>query len=167
MTKPQPLRTVLERFPYGVFVVAASPAEGDLIAIVATWIMQVSFVPPLIAVALEKDGDLAKALGRDRRFTVSLVPEHGIPIAQEVLKAGPRISGPRAQAIFSGATTGAPKLLGSAGVLGCRVCDLHDSGDHLLVIAVIEDCESPHGVEILSLKQTGWKYRKKDSGTTV
>jgi flavin reductase (DIM6/NTAB) family NADH-FMN oxidoreductase RutF len=167
MTKPDPISTVLERIPYGVFVAATSPADSEIFAIIATWVMQVSFTPPLIAIALENEGELARMIEHHGTFSLSLVPEHGIPTAKKVLKAGPRFVEGRGAAIFAKTVSGIPKLTENAGVLECRVLVVHDTGDHLLTVAAVEGCESPHAAEMLPLKQTGWKYRKKKTNPTT
>ena len=79
---------VMELFPYGIYIMAVS-AEAQVGAIIATWVTQVSFVPPLVAVAVEKEGSFLGLVTAAKQFSLSLLPAEGIEVAKHVLKYGP------------------------------------------------------------------------------
>jgi flavin reductase (DIM6/NTAB) family NADH-FMN oxidoreductase RutF len=64
--------------------------------------------------------------------------------------------------LFSQTARGIPHLVEHAGVLECSTLHVHEAGDHLLAIAVVTGCEPATAVDMLTLKDTGWKYRKKN-----
>lgn len=157
---------VLERFPYGVYVVAVSSSPHELTAIIATWVTQVSFSPPMVAVSLETGGTLARELVPSTLFSLSSVSDNGLSSAKAVLKTGPRFSTDVAHPLFAESPSGVPIFLDSIGVLECRVVGLHEAGDHHVVVAEVVRAASAGPGEPLTLKQTGWKYRKKRTAST-
>ena len=167
MSDWDPTQAILDRFPYGIFVVACGDPDQDVTAIVATWLTQISFSPPLVAVSLEKDGIPAGEISRSGRFSISLVPGKGIALARAILKSGPRFVRAHRDAMFLNTPSGVPVLRGSAGALECHVKQLHEAGDHLLVVAEVAGGESAPSLEMLSLKETGWKYRNTRKPSTT
>jgi flavin reductase (DIM6/NTAB) family NADH-FMN oxidoreductase RutF len=160
MNQDEILRAIFERFPYGIFVVATNSGD-DVYGILATWVMQVSFEPPLIAISVEKGGVFSEALKRSGLFSLSLVRSQDIRVAKGVLKAGPVIEGSEVRDDFVFSAEGVPALKESAGILTCRITHMHDSGDHLLIVAEATSGEPADLAEMMTLRETGWKYRRK------
>ncbi len=157
------IRSVLERFPYGIFIVATHGGSGGVLAVVATWVSQVSFDPALIAVSLEKGGVLATALQESGEFSLNIVPSAGIETAKLLLKSGPRLEGVQAKEIFGRSEEGVPVLRESAGVLLCHIHRVVEAGDHDLILAEVTRADAEGSMQPLSLQETGWKYRQKSS----
>ena len=160
MNKDETVRAIFERFPYGIFVVATS-SDAGVLGIMATWVMQVSFEPPLVAISVEKGGAFAKALTRSGGFSISLVRVHDTRVARGVLKSGPVIEGSEARNDFVLSPDGVPALRESAGILECRITQIHDAGDHLLIVAEAASALLADSGEMMTLRETGWKYRRK------
>jgi flavin reductase (DIM6/NTAB) family NADH-FMN oxidoreductase RutF len=160
MTEDAVVRTTLERFPYGIFV-AATRSEKGVVGILATWVMQVSFEPPLVAISVEKGGEFAEALALSGSLSLSLVRVGDIRVAKGVLKSGSAIEGSDARDDFVVSEEGVPALKESAGVLACRITQTHDAGDHLLIVAEVSSGSSGTAGEMMTLRETGWKYRRK------
>ena len=157
------VRLILERFPYGVFVVATTSPEGEVLGILATWVTQVSFEPPLIAVSVETGGNFGQALGRSGQFSLNLLRSGDLRLAREILKSGPRLEEHGARKEFMIAPGGTPVLQESAGALLCRVTQMHEAGDHQLIVAEVTGGFDSQGMESMTLRETGWKYRRKNS----
>jgi flavin reductase (DIM6/NTAB) family NADH-FMN oxidoreductase RutF len=160
MNNDDVLRGIFERFPYGIFVVATSSDNG-ILGILATWVMQVSFEPPLVAISVEKGGVFAEALLRSGRFSLNLVRPEDIRVAKGVLKSGLLIERSDVRDDFLVTPEGVPALRESAGILECRITQTHDSGDHLLIVAEADAGVPADSAEMMTLRETGWKYRRK------
>jgi len=160
MNKEEALRTVFESFPYGIFVVATG-SDAGVLGIVATWVMQVSFEPPMVAISVEKGGVFAEALKRSGNFSLALVRSQDSRVAKGILKWGPQIEGSDVRNDFVVSPAGVPGLKESAGILECRITQTHDAGDHLLVVAEATAGAPADSGEIMTLRETGWKYRRK------
>ena len=163
MSEDPTVRALFERFPCGVFILSLPGPGESLMGIVATWVMQVAFEPPLVAVSVEREGALAEALQRAGRFSLNLVRSDDISTAKGVLKHGPDLAGSEIGEAFRLTGEGLPVLRNGAGHLACQTTQIHEAGDHLLVVAEVVRGESPGPSEILTLRETGWKYRKKNS----
>ena len=157
------VRSVLEQFPYGIFILAAHTQEQGVSAIVATWVMQVSFTPPLVAVSLERDGTMLPEIMREGRFSINCVPADGIALAKSILKSGPAFARELADQLFATGSSDVPMLRGAAGVLDCQSRNVHEAGDHVLIIAEVVGGEATRLTEMLDLKRTGWRYRSRDT----
>lgn len=67
------LTATMGRIPSGLFVLTAVHHRKRL-AMVASWIMQADFSPPLVTVALRRDRPLAKALEAGAECVVNILP---------------------------------------------------------------------------------------------
>jgi len=64
---------VMEQLPYGLYIIGSRSPEGEPNAMMADWVMQVSFEPRLVAVAFEKDAHTLENIRTDRVFTVNML----------------------------------------------------------------------------------------------
>ena len=75
-TEDDDIREAMHEFPYGIYVIGTT-RDGQPNAMIADWVMQISFQPRLIAVGFERD---SSSLGRIREhgsFTVNLLNREG------------------------------------------------------------------------------------------
>ena len=66
---------VMDQMPYGLYIVGTHDSEGEPNGMMADWVMQVSFQPRLVAVALELDARTLANIRATGRFSVALLPE--------------------------------------------------------------------------------------------
>ncbi len=72
---------ILEKITYGFYIVTTrvrreelSTREKDYIAAgTVSWLMQSSFEPPMLTVAIQKDSDLNETMGRSGVFAVNIL----------------------------------------------------------------------------------------------
>ena len=152
------IESILERLPYGLFTVVSR--EGDTpAAMVATWIMQVSFTPPLLAVAVERDSRMRRCIEASGTFSVNLMPEDGIDLAREVIRSTNR--GPdNAGKLFRTPASGGLYLRGALASIACRLVTQVETGDHILFVGEVTEGEEQKGGSPLLLHDTGWRYRR-------
>ena len=151
---------VLELIPYGLYVVG-SLHDGEPAAIVANWLMQVSFAPPCVAIAVEADSRMRAYIGASGFFSVNILPSGSRATARAFLKApegkGETIGGRP----FVRGKNGTPYLPEANASFECRVRDTFDVPDHVLFVGEVVDAVlRKEGENVLTLRETGWRYRK-------
>lgn len=157
-----PIKDVLNRLPYGFYSITTR--SGDEVNImVANWLMQSSFEPRLVTLALQKTSYSHGLIEDGRVFAVNLFAVED----QEAIKAftSSRKKDPDKvkNANFEpGPETGCPILESAAAYLECRVRQIVDvGGDHDLVVGEIVSAgvRKPGEVEdTLTLLDIGWSY---------
>jgi flavin reductase (DIM6/NTAB) family NADH-FMN oxidoreductase RutF len=151
---------VTELFPYGIYIMSASAGE-QVAAIIATWVTQVSFEPPLVAVAVEEEGGFLGQIIAAKQFSLSLLPEDGIEVAKYVLKNGPLFPLETEGLPFVNGENAPPRPAGAHSTINCRVRETYPAGDHVLVLGEITGAKVQGSGPVLTLQDTGWKYRRK------
>jgi flavin reductase (DIM6/NTAB) family NADH-FMN oxidoreductase RutF len=153
------LKHALEKIPYGLMVLGSESDTGAA-GMVATWITQVSFKPPLMAAAIEIGSSMRSNIEKSGYFSVNLLPAGGKGVAKDFLKShtatGKRIQGHE----FETAKNGSPFLKEAAAAIECRVIEHFKTGDHLLFVGEVVDVVVNGEQDILTLKETGWKYQR-------
>ncbi len=132
------LRAVRRRWASGVAVVTTRESDGFRGSTVSAF-AAVSLEPPLILVCLDRSGRMSDLVPGAGVFAVSLLDRD-----QEFLAERFAGRAPLPDTWFSGvphrvAANGCPILDGAHAWLACRVVDIHDGGDHVVVIGSVED----------------------------
>ena len=68
------LGEAMDQMPYGLYIVG-SESDGEVNGMMADWVMQVSFKPRLVAMALENDAHTLENVRGRRFFTVNFLPQ--------------------------------------------------------------------------------------------
>ncbi|MGB5874024.1 MAG: flavin reductase family protein [Bacteroidota bacterium] len=151
------IRCVLEMFPYGLFVVG-SMTENSPVAIIANWATQVSFRPPLVALAIEEDSKMRRSIEQSGFFSINLLPAGATETARKFARSSSQQSREEPKLIL--AESGIPFVEEAVGSIGCRMVQTLTTGDHLTVVGeVVEARGGEEGGNVLTLKETGWRYR--------
>lgn len=123
----------LGRVPSGLFVLTARGPKGQETGMLASWVQQCGFDPPLVSVAVNKDRYLLGWLVDGAAFGVSVIPEGGKELVKHFAK-GFAPDEPAFAGVFVERHTGSAPLLSAAhAVLDCRVVGRTDAGDHVLI----------------------------------
>ena len=123
---------------HGIYMLTT--ARGDEInGMIASWVCQVSYGPPLVAVAVHPD-----------RYSHALIEKSGV-FALHALKKGQadlldRFKGPDPAAKFDGldwqpGRTGCPLLATCAALLECRVREALAPGNHTIFVGEVVHAE--------------------------
>jgi 3-hydroxy-9,10-secoandrosta-1,3,5(10)-triene-9,17-dione monooxygenase reductase component len=138
-------RTVLGHFASGVAVVTGM--EGaEPVGFTCQSFFSLSIDPPLIAIAPGRSSTSWPRIAPSGRFSVNILSD-----GQEHLARGFAASGTEK---FSGVgwtpgLTGAPRLADALAWLDCQIADVHEAGDHLLVIGAVKALEGGRGEPLL------------------
>ena len=144
-------KKVLQMIPYGAYVVGTKTEGGEDHLMFLTWILQTSFKPVLVALALLQESRTLANVRRSKAFAVSVLREGMEDLAQNVLdEAHDKVKTARS-------TSGLPVVSGAAGWIECRLVDVLEQGDHRVVLAEVVDAGAGEG-KPLSLDALGWHY---------
>ena len=159
MPENDTIKNILRMFSYGLFVAASASPDGPRAATVS-WVMQASFEPRSIIVAMRRSTAICQAVQGSQRFALHVVGAHQPDFAKAFFKAplgaGGEIGGYR----YGLSERGVPILGAAAAWLECEVTEeANESGDHAIFIASIVDGDAPiPGMEALALRDTPWHY---------
>jgi flavin reductase (DIM6/NTAB) family NADH-FMN oxidoreductase RutF len=165
------LHDLMELMPYGLYIVG-SRNDGDVDAMMADWVMQVSFEPRLVAVALENDARTLENVETTGVFSVNFLSQDQASMslaerfAQPYYDAKIRGRGATTVAVHHKldnvshtlSPTGCPVLSGAMGWFDCRVEQRIPIGDHTLVVGRVLDGGLSRDGEVLTSAYTGWNY---------
>lgn len=123
------------------------------------WVTQISFEPPLIAVAVENDAHSLPMLRESRAFALSVFPAGSRSLAGKLGRSSANVPNKlEGVAHHPGVATGAPILNEATGWVECRITTELPSGDHVLMLAEVVEAGVQSDAETLTLKETGFRY---------
>lgn len=167
-----PIERAMLALSYGVHVIGSCAEDGTLNAMLADWVMQVSFKPRLIACAIENDARTLRFIRETESFTVNLLHhQDGAAIARQVVMPaeGSKIRGRSEEAsalivnklagLHHGIhDNGCPVLDDSLGWLACDAEQFLPTGDHTIVVGRVTDGAVLRTGEMLIERELGWEY---------
>jgi flavin reductase (DIM6/NTAB) family NADH-FMN oxidoreductase RutF len=130
--------------PYGIYVLAVKQ-EREPLAMIVSWVSQVSFSPPLLMVALRRNRQALPAIQEKGRFSLALLRKD-----QEAWM--PQFKGKSQEALSSFFLK---KCLAS---WECRLISTFDTGDHTLCIGQALSASASGGGEPLTTLNYGKTY---------
>ena len=168
----EPIEKALLALSYGVHVIGSHSGDGELNAMLADWVMQVSFKPRLLSVAIENDARTLRFIRETKVFSVNLLLEKdGLEIARAVVmpSEGKKVRGRTGEAAtaiidklagieYGIHDNGCPVLDRSLGWLTCDAEQFVTAGDHTIVIGRVTDGEVLRVGEMLIERDLGWEY---------
>lgn len=125
---------LFRRLTTGVYVVGVAH-DGRANAFTAAWITEVSFDPPLLALAVNPEHASYPLLKESGAFVVSVLREGQLELARHFGTQSGRDVDKLAGCRATPSGSGAPVLLEAAAYLECRVIGSMPAGDHELVVA--------------------------------
>ena len=151
--------SALGRIPSGIFILTTNH-EGRSTGMLASWVQQAGFEPPMLTVAVRRDRYVADWINASRKFTLNQVAAGN----KSLLKHFGRGFGPE-EAAFAGITLrggsqDGPILAGAMAYLQCEVAGSIDGGDHRLYLATVVKGERiDHDAEpMIHLRKSGLHY---------
>ena len=158
-TKTKAMHETLRQIPYSLFAIGVGATPQQENAFMASWVMQCSFEPPLIAIGVRKDAISHKLLKETGVFTVNLLSRNQISLARRLVKPAHRAGDKLGQISHFEEETGAPLLRDSIAFLECRIVSSLDSvGDHCLFVGEVVNAEQRSNETPLSCADIGWNY---------
>lgn len=142
-----PVAAVLGRIPSGIYILTASEAPPQSsgtsheTGMLASWVMQAGFEPPMVTVAVRIGRYLVDWLTAGRPFALNVVGHEQHDLLKHFGK-GFEIGQPAFAGIeVARSTGGLPVLADALGHLECQPRSHIDSGDHRIFLAEISSAE--------------------------
>ena len=170
MPEQDDIKAVMDEMPYGLYIIGSRMGD-EVNAMMADWVMQVSFVPRLVAVSFENDAQTLTNVRDSSVFTVNLLPQESMELAARFAQPyhGDKVKGrPEAEAAklhrklegipYTQSARGGPILEDAMAWLECEAEQFLPAGDHTLVIARVLDGRVLKPAEPLTSTYTGWTY---------
>ncbi|MCK9518180.1 MAG: flavin reductase family protein [Dehalococcoidia bacterium] len=160
------------KLAYGVHVIGSRSASGEMNAMLADWVMQVSFMPRLVVAAIENDARTLRFIRETNVFSVNLLHQKdGREIARQVVMPSEarKVKGrpdemqsliveKLANIPYGVHENGCPVLDQSLGWFTCDAEEFVPAGDHTLVIGRVTDGDVVREGEMLTERELGWEY---------
>lgn len=157
-------KRVLRVLEYNLFIVGVRNPEvrdeaHDLNAYLGSWLTQISFHPPLLAVAVRKDGRSYGMIRDSGVLAVSFLAQSQKAIASAFLRDVVFGPGTMHGIAYRRGATGAPWFPALAGAVECEVRHEWDRGDHSLFVVEVVDAHAGEAEgSPLTTHGTGWHY---------
>jgi hypothetical protein len=158
--------TMLGRIPSGLFVVTWREDSADR-GMLASWIMQAGFRPPMVTIAVASSRDLLAAIERGVPFVVNVLGESQRPLLARFSRPAGAGDDPFAGLTVERTPGGTAAIGGGVGWMECRAAgtigEPHDggvaAGDHAVVLAAITAASTgPASAPLVHLRRNGLRY---------
>ena len=151
-------KQVLRSLVYGLYALGVKRGAGAHMMTV-NWLTQVSFEPPMLAVAIEREAQSLPLVRDAGAFAISVFESGARQLAGKLGRSSASVANKmEGVAHHPGPTTGAPLLDAASGWLECRVVAEHAAGDHVLVVAEVIEAGHQREGDTLTLRETGFRY---------
>ena len=158
MSEPTPLARALGRMPCGLYIVTAMTEDGPL-GFVASFVTQVGFDPPTVAVAIGKDRPHLEAIRSAGCFGVSILDDESRGLMGAFFKKYPEGETALDHVDSLPAPAGSRVFEQAVAWLECEVSGEHEAGDHVVVFGVVESGEIQREAEpALHTRKDGLGY---------
>jgi len=151
--------SALGKIPSGLFILTARHGDHET-GMLASWVQQCSFEPPLLTVAVKSGRFLLDWLLPEAPFAINILPDSGKAFVAHFGK-GFEPGEPAFEGIGVDRYPGlAPVLTAALAVLHCRVVkQLETSGDHRLIVGQVLAGQMLHeGKPAIHIRKSGLHY---------
>ena len=157
-----PIKDALKIMPYGFYSITSK--NGDEVnAMVANWVIQASFTPRHVALALAKKSHTYQIIPHGRVFAVNIFNKADQDALIAFSKSTEKNPDKMKNAQYTPAPeTGCPVLEGASAYVECRVINVVDSGgDHVIIVGEVVGAGMMKDIsidDVLTLPHIGWSY---------
>jgi len=130
-------KTVLRMIPYGIYVLTADDAKGNVAAATVNWVTQTAFAPPLVIVGVKADSGTYKTVKAAQAFALNMLGEEHKSLAFTFFRPVDLTDGKLSGQAFRKGETGPPILIDAPGAIECRVTAIVEQGDHHIVVGEV------------------------------
>lgn len=142
----------------GVYIVTLGQGK-DAQGMLATWIIQVAFQPPMLSMAIQKERDILKLLVGGARFCVNTLSKKNMDVFKAFARPYKEGEDRFADLKLEENIASAPVFAEAIAYLECVVKDLIEAGDHVLVLSEITGGRQLNEDEpMLHTRKNGFQY---------
>lgn len=152
------LAAALGRIPSGLFVLTARRGDSET-GMLASWVQQCAFDPPLVSVAVRRERPINDWLTPDAPFTLNVLDDTQTDMIVHFGK-GFELGQPAFEEVdVERPDNGDPVLAEALAYLRCRVTSSCPAGDHILYIArVVAGRILNEGHPMVHIRKSGMHY---------
>lgn len=155
---PKIKQKVLRLLSNGMYVIT-SRSGGRFGAATITWVSQASFKPPLLMVALRKDGSVYQCLLESRVAVLHILDAGQRDLAQKFFAATEESQGTLNGEPYVEGKTHAPILAQLGAYIECKVVEIVEQyGDHAVAILEAVDAAIHKEIKPLTVTDSPWQY---------
>ena len=129
-------RDIWGGFVTGVTVITTD-CDGWLHGMTANGVTSLSLDPTLIIVCPSKKSHMSSYLKRGREFTLNILSEKQEAVANYFACASAQRVLPKLEFVTWPAAGSVPRLCQCLGAVACRVSEIHEGGDHWIVVGEV------------------------------
>jgi 3-hydroxy-9,10-secoandrosta-1,3,5(10)-triene-9,17-dione monooxygenase reductase component len=146
MSDTKEFRRCLGRFATGVTVVTCCDSDGSPCGITANSFSSVSLDPPLILWNIAKVSNSLKAYLDAEHFAVNVLTAEQKDLSSHFAKSDHTLFD---EVAYELSPDGAPLLPGTLANFECRTHQIHDCGDHYIIVGEVTGFRSGEGEPLL------------------
>jgi len=152
-----PLALALAQIPSGCCILTAA-ADSVATGMLASWVQQAAFEPPMVTVALKRGRPIETLIERSGKLTLNVIGEDPTRLFKHFGK-GFALDQLAFTGLFTTSTPYGVELAESAGVLSGRVIQRVEAGDHSVYLVEIDAGHIPTpGRPYVHLRKSGFSY---------
>ncbi len=145
--------------------VVTSSYEGTVSGFVASWITQVSFVPPLVMVAINPLHYSYELVTRSNAFALNLLRTDQAELVDWFGKRSGKSVDKLTATAYELGTTGVPLLKDCLASIECTVMWTKEAGDHVIVVGRIVNAEIKSEGQPLQESRSMYTASSRTEGT--
>lgn len=149
---------LLKKLPYGLYILTAD-AGSERGGMLVSWVMQASFAPPLLAVAVQAEAHTTAIMQKSGAFALNFLADEQRKLAgafgQEYAKVGDKLA---RQSHYPGPATGSPILEDLLGYVECRITGWMAGGDHVIAVGEIVSAAIADDALLMTTISSGMSY---------
>ena len=155
---PKTKQKVLRLLTNGMYILTSRSADRFGAGTI-TWVSQASFKPPLLMVALRKDGSAFQCVVESRAAILHVLDSGQQPIAQKFFAATVQSQGSLNGEPYCEGGNGSPVLENLRAYVECKALEIVPTpGDHAIVVLEVLDAVLRKEVEPLTVTGSPWQY---------
>jgi len=143
------------RMPSGVYIITCR-SRTEKVGMLASWVMQGGFEPPMITVALNPERELFKLVKEIKRFSVNILSVDNTTLMKVFSKFTPN----QFEVVPCVGSDYGITLNEAVAVLHCELTNDYAMGDHHLLVAEIKAAEELNlgTAPFVHLRKSGFNY---------
>jgi flavin reductase (DIM6/NTAB) family NADH-FMN oxidoreductase RutF len=149
---------LLHKLTYGLYVLTSAEG-GERGGMLVTWVMQASFDPPLLVVAVQNSAHTTEVMRKSGAFALNFMADEQRKEAGAFGKKYAKVGDKFADfPHHAGVATGSPILDDALGYLECRIKGWLAGGDHDIAVAEIVDAQLKRDATLMTTTSSGMSY---------
>ena len=150
-------KNILRKIPYGLYVIGVRDKDSYH-AFTGSWLSQCSIKPPRVMLGVRQGTHSFGCIKSGGAFSVNFLSKSDQKVLERFFKATPADGNRFGDLSFSVKKTNTPILEKAIAFLECKVVEIIDVGDHVVVIGEVIEAEVMQEGPPLVMSDTPWHY---------